>query len=59
MLAAWCAGYGLRLYPSVRRIAWKATRALYPYEQAAVWLASVLLALIWASPDLSSLKIWR
>jgi 4-amino-4-deoxy-L-arabinose transferase-like glycosyltransferase len=59
VLAAWCAGYGLRLYPSVRRIAWKATRALYPYEQAAVWLASVLLALIWASLDLSSLRIWR
>ena len=59
ILAAWWAGYGLRLYPRIREIAWRATRALYPYEQAAVWLGSVLLAMVWAWYGPPDLRFWR
>jgi len=58
-LAAWWAAYGLRLYPSMRRLAWRATRALYPYEQALVWFCSVLLALVAASLQLPNIKLWH
>jgi 4-amino-4-deoxy-L-arabinose transferase-like glycosyltransferase len=57
--AAWWAGYGLRLYPWIGRIAWRATRALYPYEQAVIWLGSVVLTMVWAWYGPSDLRFWR
>lgn len=59
ILAAWWAGYSFRLYPWIRRIAWRATRALYPYEQAVIWLGSVLLAMAWAWYGPSDFRFWR
>ena len=59
ILAAWWAGYGFRLYPRIRRIAWRVTRAFYPYDQAAVWLGSVLLAMVWAWYGPPDLRFWR
>lgn len=58
-LATWWAAYGLRLIPWLRRLAWGATRAVYPYDQVIVWFCSVLLALVAASWHLPNIKIWH
>ncbi len=59
LVAAWWAGYALALLPALKRFAWRATRALYPYEQVALWFGTVLLAMAAASLDIPEIRMWR
>jgi 4-amino-4-deoxy-L-arabinose transferase-like glycosyltransferase len=56
--AAWWAVYAFRLWPALKRRMWRATRAAYPYEQAALWFGTFLLALA-ASLYLPDFTFWR
>ncbi len=58
-IAAWWAAYGLAQLPVLKRLAWRATRALYPFDQVALWFGTVLLSLAAASLDLHGIRIWR
>ena len=58
-VAAWWAAYAFRLQPALKRLAWRASRALYPYEQVALWFGTVLLAMAAPSLGLPDIKMWR
>jgi 4-amino-4-deoxy-L-arabinose transferase-like glycosyltransferase len=59
LLAAWWVVYGFQLYPWIRRMSWRFTRTLYPYEQVVIWVGSVVLAMIAALLNLPTIKLWR